>query len=75
MTAAELIDRFGVPALQVREGTGTKFQFRNAICVLDAYVYPPLNVRGSEKVIHVDTRNRAGNDVDQRSCIAAFRKG
>ncbi|WP_310467920.1 hypothetical protein [Sphingomonas sp.] len=74
MTAAELIDRFGIPALQIREGSGTKFQFRNQACVLDAYVYPPLDARGTEKVVHVDTRNRGGNEVDQRSCIAAFRK-
>ena len=74
MTAAELIDRFGVPALQIREGSSTKFQFRNRLCVLDAYLYPPPGGQAPERVTHVDARDRAGSDVDQRSCIAAFQK-
>ncbi len=72
LTAGELTQRFGVPALQVREGTGVKFQFRHRACVLDAYLYPPLNARGPERVTHIDARNRAGTDTDQAGCIAAL---
>src|SRR3954454_23873637 len=41
LTATELVGHFGNPALQVREGVGTKLQFRSSRCVLDAYLYPP----------------------------------
>ena len=40
LTATELIQRFGNPTLQVREGSGLKLQFRAQTCVLDAYLYP-----------------------------------
>ena len=56
LTAGELIQRFGQPALQVREGAGLKLQLRGRSCVLDAYLYPPG--QGAERVTHVDTRLR-----------------
>lgn len=71
LTAGELIQRFGQPALQVREGTSLKLQFRGR-CVLDAYLYPAPGRPGPERVTHVDTRLPSGIDTDQRSCIAAF---
>lgn len=72
LTAGELFQRFGTPALQVREGPGLKLQFRGRICVLDAYLYPPPHGRGPERVTHVDARYPSGADADQRSCIAAL---
>ncbi len=39
-TGNTLIGLFGQPAADVREGQRTKLQFGNAICVLDAYLYP-----------------------------------
>jgi hypothetical protein len=72
LTSGELIQRFGVPALQVREGTGLKLQFRGNRCILDAYLYPPANGRGAERVMHVDTRVGSGADTDQRTCIATL---
>ena len=71
MTAAELVQRFGNPALQIREGAGIKLQFRGA-CVLDAYLYPPPGRGGPERVTHVDTRLRSGADANQASCIASL---
>ena len=69
-TASELIGEFGTPALQVREGTSLKLQFRRPTCVLDAYLYPSA---GSQpKVSHVDTRLPSGADTDQAACIAAL---
>ena len=68
LTAAELMQRFGRPALQVREGTGLKLQFRGR-CILDAYLYPPPDGRGPERVTHVDTRLASGMDYDQRGCV------
>ena len=40
LTRGELVGEFGTPALQVREGTSLKLQFRRPACVLDAYLYP-----------------------------------
>jgi len=69
-TAAELIGEFGTPALQVREGTSVKLQFRRPACVLDAYLYPSGS--NPPKVTHVDTRLPSGADTDQAACIAAL---
>ena len=70
-TAAQLMSVFGAPALQVREGPSLKLQFRNAQCVLDAYLYPS----GGQppKVTYVDTRLPSGADTDQAACVAALR--
>ncbi len=69
-TAAELIGEFGTPALQVREGTSVKMQFRRPACVLDAYLYP--SGANPPKVTHVDTRLPSGAETDQAACIAAL---
>ena len=69
--AAALTARFGTPALDVREGSARKLQFSNAVCVLDAYLYPRAG--GGEAVAaHVDARLPDGRDVDRASCIASF---
>lgn len=72
LTSGELIQRFGTPTLQIREGTSLKLQFRGRHCVLDAYLYPPADGRGVDRVTHVDTRVRSGADTDQRGCIATL---
>jgi hypothetical protein len=72
LTSGELIQRFGAPTLQIHEGTSLKLQFRSGSCILDAYLYPPANGRGLERVTHVDTRVRSGADTDQRGCIATL---
>jgi len=72
MTAGELVQRFGSPALQVREGRGLKLQFRASRCILDAYLYPPPGAAGPERVTYVDARLRSGVDTDQRGCVAAI---
>ena len=69
-TASELIGEFGTPALQVREGTSVKMQFRRPACVLDAYLYPSPG--GQPKVTHIDARLPSGADTDQAACIAAL---
>jgi starvation-inducible outer membrane lipoprotein len=70
LTAAELVQRFGAPALQIREGESLKLQFRNAQCVLDAYLYP--SGQAPQRVTHVDTRTRALAAIDQAFCIRSF---
>jgi hypothetical protein len=70
MSTSDLVGRFGRPALQVREGTSLKLQFRGRSCVLDAYLYP--NPSGILRVTHVDTRSPTGVDSDQASCISAL---
>ena len=71
LTAQDLVGRFGNPALQVREGTSLKLQFRGRACVLDAYLYPSQS-GGVLRVTHIDTRARTGVDTDQAACISAL---
>jgi hypothetical protein len=71
MSAGDLIQRMGQPALQVREGSGLKLQFRGRSCILDAYLYPPAQ-GGTERVTYVDTRLANGNDTSQPACIASL---
>src|SRR4051812_18426580 len=46
MTPSDLMHHFGPPAMQIREGTSLKLQFRGRACVLDAYLYPSANGSG-----------------------------
>jgi hypothetical protein len=73
LTAQELVGRFGAPALQIREGTSLKLQFRGRRCVMDAYLYPS-GTSGALKVTHVDTRTPTGSDFDQAACIFSLRE-
>ncbi|HET9811286.1 MAG TPA: hypothetical protein VFP53_06265 [Sphingomicrobium sp.] len=68
LTAQELVARLGNPALQIREGSSLKLQFRNGRCVLDAYLYP--NGNSPYRVTYVDARSPALAEVDQAACIA-----
>jgi hypothetical protein len=70
MTTEDLVRRFGTPALQIREGESLKLQFRDAQCVLDAYLYPGRN--GAYHVTYVDTRTRALGAIDQAACVSAL---
>ena len=70
LTAQELVGHFGKPALQIREGSSAKLQFRGARCVLDAYLYPARD--GQLRVTYVDTRGPSGADMDQAACILAL---
>jgi hypothetical protein len=72
LTARELVGHFGTPALQIREGTSLKLQFRGRYCVLDAYLYPSGSGSGDLRVTHVDTRAPSGADTDQAACISAL---
>lgn len=71
--AAALISQFGRPQLDVSEGSARKLQFGSAICVLDAYLYPPKSGRGEATVTFAETRQRDGKPIDQSSCAAAIR--
>lgn len=68
LTANELVGYFGHPALQVREGTSLKLQFRGPQCVLDAFLYPQSG--GVLRVTYVNTRLPSGADTDQAACIS-----
>ena len=70
LTAQELVGHFGKPALQIREGTSVKLQFRGPRCVLDAYLYPSRDAQ--MRVTYVDTRGPSGADIDQAACILAL---
>jgi hypothetical protein len=70
MTQRDLVGYFGTPALQIREGSSLKLQFRSSTCVLDAYLYPGQN--GVLRVTYVNTRTLTGADTDQAACISAL---
>jgi len=71
LSAAQLLSKLGPPALQIREGTSLKLQFRNSRCVIDAYLYP--QGRGQpDKVEHVDTRAPSGVDTNEQICVDLF---
>lgn len=70
LTASELGARFGRPTFQVREGPGTKLQWSKNGCVLDAYLYPPDQGRGADRVMHVDSRAPSGADMAVDACLA-----
>ena len=72
MTASELVERLGTPALQIREGRSLKLQFRGSRCILDTYLYPPGDASGAERVAHVDARLRSGVETDVRICVAGM---
>ena len=72
LTAAELVQRLGNPALQIREGQSLKLQFRAPSCILDAYLYRAAGGQGVERVAHVDARLRSGADMNQTACISAL---
>lgn len=61
----------GDAELDVREGPARKLQFASAVCVLDAYLYPPR--AGADPVVtYVDARLPDGRDMDRASCVAAL---
>ena len=70
LTAAQLIGIFGTPALQVREGTGLKLQFRGRGCVLDAYLYPEPS---QEHVTYVEARLPSGELTNAQGCYDALK--
>ena len=70
LTGPELAERFGRPALQIKEGNSFKLQVRARQCVLDAFLYPSTG--GQYRVTHVETRSLAGVDTNQVACISAL---
>jgi hypothetical protein len=69
-----LLEEFGTPRIDLREGDVRKLQFAGAPCVLDIYLYPPDG--GGELIAtHVEARRASdGQDVDRALCVQALRK-
>ena len=74
LTANDLISRFGQPTFQVKEGVGTKLQWSQNGCVLDAYLYPPENGHAGDRVTHVDSRQPSGADININACLDLMRR-
>lgn len=72
LTPQELVQRFGTPALQIREGNSLKLQFRDDRCVLDAYLYPPPGAAAPYRVTYVDARTPALAELAPAACIAVL---
>ena len=71
-TAGELMQLLGPPALQVREGPGLKLQFRGRSCILDAYLYPPQQGTGPERVTYIDARTSSGDAANKENCVLSL---
>ena len=73
-TAAGLVQLFGQPDADVREGPARKLQFQSGICVLDAYLYPKGAGKegGEPRVTYVDAREADGSAIDRASCVSAL---
>ena len=70
--APALLNTFGPPRLDVREGDMRKLQFSGEACVLDVYLYP-LRPGGEPVATYVDARRPSdGLDVDRAACVAAL---
>ena len=72
LTSQDLVQRLGTPALQIREGSSLKLQFRSRYCVLDAYLYPPVGQAAPYRVTYVDARSRTMAPVDQATCLSTL---
>ena len=70
----ELGELLGLPTLQIREGPGLKLQYRGGGCILDAYLYPPVDGRGAERVTLVEARLPSGAATDAEACEAAIER-
>ena len=71
-TAGEVMQLLGPPALQVREGPGLKLQFRGRACILDAYLYPPQQGTGPERVTYIDARTSSGDPANRENCVLSL---
>jgi hypothetical protein len=69
--ARNLVSLFGAADQDVWEASARKLQFGSAICILDAYLYPPS--KGREPLVtYVDARQPDGRAIDKASCVAAL---
>ena len=72
LDAAAVGERFGTPALTIREGEGTKVQYRSGeSCVLDLWLYPPVG-GGAARTTHVEARDRQARPVALAACVAGL---
>jgi hypothetical protein len=70
--ARALMQMFGQPAQDVREASARKLQFATNDCILDAYLYAPMD--GKDPVVtYITTRVSDGRDAERNSCITALR--
>jgi len=70
--ARALVQMFGPPVQDVREGAARKLQFASNDCILDTYLYAPAE--GKEPVVSfLAARVADGRDAERNSCISALR--
>lgn len=69
--ARALVALFGAANQDVWEANARKLQFTSAICIMDAYLYPPS--KGKEPLVtYIDVRQPDGKPIDRASCVAAL---
>ncbi|MES2000798.1 MAG: hypothetical protein V4444_00580 [Pseudomonadota bacterium] len=72
LTVQQIVSKLGNPALQIREGSSLKLQFRNSRCVIDAYLYPAAGNAALLRVEHVDIRAPSGVKSNEQVCVNLF---
>lgn len=66
-----LVALFGPADQDVWEASARKLQFGSAICIIDAFLYPPA--KGKEPIVtYVEARQNDGTTIDKASCVAAL---
>ncbi|WEK45444.1 MAG: hypothetical protein P0Y56_10400 [Candidatus Andeanibacterium colombiense] len=72
--ADRLLEQFGTPRIDLKEGSARKLQFAGPPCVLDIFLYPP-DGGGEPVATHVEARRASdGQAVDRGQCVSALRK-
>lgn len=71
--ARALVQLFGQPVQDVLEASARKLQFASNDCILDVYLYAPIE--GKDPVVtFVTARVADGRDAERNSCISALRR-
>lgn len=71
--ARALVQLFGQPVQDVLEASARKLQFASNDCILDVYLYAPME--GKDPVVSfVAARVADGRDAERNSCISALRR-
>jgi hypothetical protein len=71
--ARALVQLFGQPVQDVLEASARKLQFASNDCILDVYLYAPME--GKDPIVSfVAARVADGRDAERNSCIAALRR-
>jgi len=64
--------QLGEPAFVRSERTANIWQYKNARCVLNLFLY--VETEDAPRVLHFDARNAEGGNVDRETCLATVQQ-